>query len=64
MWNCSRRRSCAQSINPEAAHAMGERGKLYVEKYRSWDLSAQTTDLFFQYMVREFNQPDSAEARG
>jgi len=44
---------CRAIDSPNAADAMGERGRSYVEKSRSWELAAQTTDQFFRHLVQE-----------
>jgi glycosyltransferase involved in cell wall biosynthesis len=54
---------CRAIDSPDEAHAMGERGRSYVEKNCSWDLAAQTTELFFRYLVQEFDQLDGTITR-
>lgn len=44
---------CRAIDQPDEAHEMGVRGRAYVEDNCSWDLAAQTTDLFFQYLVKD-----------
>jgi glycosyltransferase involved in cell wall biosynthesis len=41
--------------SPDAAHAMGERGRSYVEKNCSWQLAAQKIDQFFRQLMRDHN---------
>ena len=47
---------CRAIDSPDSAHKMGERGRSYVEKNCSWELAAQTTDLFFRYLVKDYSQ--------